>query len=184
MSNKKVFLKDISVVSFGNILSRVLSATISIILARLLGPTDFGKFSIIFAIMTTIGTGFSGIDITFVYNSLHPSNFKKFTYGNYIYSKLVISLIIIIPLILLAPIISKYAFHGISNFGIIVALISSLSFVGYTTVYTYYQRKEIFIKYFNAFGIIYVKGFAFSIGFIIFFICYKRNSLNCGQNNK
>lgn len=167
MSNLKIFIKDFSTVSFGNILSRLFAAVISIVIARTFGPIYFGRFSILFSIMMIIVAGLSGIDFTYVHNSLNPHIKSKVGFSNYLYFKLFVSLILTVVGFLFASYISQNIFKQEVTFsGITITLFSAFFFITYTTVYTYYQASENFVKY----SIIQVLYYFFVLlGTILFF---------------
>ncbi len=144
MSRKFATLKSFSVISFGNITSRIISAFISILLARQLGPSVFGNYSILFAVMTTIGLGFSGLDITYVHSAI---KFKNIKFSNYFSTKILLFLIIVIPITLFSKLIINNYFRNISLIGFFIALIASFFFASYTTIYAYFQRHELYRKY-------------------------------------
>ena len=148
MSNLKIFVKDFSTVSLGNVLSRLFSAVISIVVARTLGPVYFGKFSVLFSIMMVIASGLSGIDFTYIHATLNPHIKIKVEFSDYLYFKMFVSLILIIVGFIFTPYINENIFkQGVTSLGIVITLFSAFCFILYTTVYTYYQVVQEFTKY-------------------------------------
>jgi len=148
MVKLKSFIKDFSIVAIGNTLSKLLAAVCVIIIARYLGPEDFGKFSILFSIMVIISSGLTGLDITYVYNKTGKSNKIKFSYHTYVSSKFLIAITIAIIGITSVQYLNKYIFHNeVSTVGLVITFFSALSFIAFTQTYTFYQAKEDFVKY-------------------------------------
>jgi len=142
------FLKDFSIVSFGNVFSRLLAALIAIVIARYLGPENFGRYSILFSVMLIIASSLTGIDSTYIHNQAKQFNGIRFSYYNYVSSKFLISVIIVIIGIASSQYLNKFVFHNeVTTLGLIISFLSALSFIAFTQTYTFYQAKQNFLRF-------------------------------------
>lgn len=87
--------KDFIKVGFASYASRAIGAIISILLARWLGPNDFGIFSIGFYVLTIFGLGFTGLDKFYVHSAVQSPEKKNEIFTTYCILKVIISLLII-----------------------------------------------------------------------------------------
>jgi len=148
MSKVRTFIKDFSIVSLGNILCRFFAALISIVIARYLGPENFGRYSILFTVMVIISSGLSGMDFTYIYKQAGQFKSDRFSYSDYIFTKSSTVFIIVIIGIFSSPYLNKYVFNGeIATPGLIISFLSALSFVAFTQTYTFYQAREKFSRF-------------------------------------
>jgi len=92
-------------VGFANYTSHFIGALISILLARWLGPTAFGIFSIGFYVLTIFGMGFSGFDQSYVYFAVRFPKKEQDIFMTFCTLKIGIafSIILLYSLLLLTP---------------------------------------------------------------------------------
>jgi O-antigen/teichoic acid export membrane protein len=148
MRKLRTFVKDFSIVSLGNVFSRLLAALIAIIIARYLGPENFGKYSILFSVMVIIASGLTGVDSTYIHNKTNQFEKNKFSYSDYVTSKFLISAIIVIIGISSSQYLNKFVFDNeVTTLGLMISFLSALSFIAFTQTYTFYQAKQNFLKF-------------------------------------
>lgn len=94
MKLPKIF-DEFAKVSFANYTARAIGAIISILLARWLGPKDFGIFSIGFYVLTIFGLAFTGLDKFYVHSAVQSPEKKDEIFTTYCTLKVVLSLLII-----------------------------------------------------------------------------------------
>ncbi len=88
---KSKFVKDLGIVFSENVITKCLNFVIIIILTRLLGPTDYGKYSFIFVAMTIISAILDfGMENTAVRFYNKEKNAKNSIFGLYFLSKIII----------------------------------------------------------------------------------------------
>lgn len=148
MRKLQTFIKDFSIVSFGNVFTRFLAALIAIFIARYLGPENFGRYSILFSVMVIIASGLTGVDLTYIHNQASQYNRIIFSYSDYVFSKFSIAFIIATIGVFSSPYLNKYVFNGeVTTPGLIISFLSALSFIAFTQIYTFYQAKQDFLRF-------------------------------------
>ncbi len=134
-------------VLFGNGVARGISFLTTLIIARSLGPEEFGKFSIFFVIATTTYLIPQAFDITFVryaknYNVVEK---KKEFLKTTIFLKSVYSILLIIFSQPLAEFLSTYCFHKPeAKYILILAFITGVFLSFLITFASVFQEKEKF----------------------------------------
>lgn len=143
MKLPKIF-DEFAKVSFASYTFRAIGAFIAIILARWLGPVNFGVYSIGFYILTIFGTGFTGIDQSYVYFATKNPQKEYAVLSNYAIIKIVSSLffISIITLIVILPI--SFNFSGASGSIILWGLIGGFGIQMLTILLSQYQARKNF----------------------------------------
>ena len=96
MSVLKIF-KDFTKVGFTNYISQIIAALISIVLARWLGPVDFGIFSMAFYVLTIFGLSFTGFDQSYIRFAVQFPEKEQETFSTYSILKIAIALIQAVP---------------------------------------------------------------------------------------
>lgn len=192
------FFRDFIKVAFSNYFAQGISAVISIILARFLGPAGFGAFSLGFYALTIFGTSLQGFDQVYVYSFIQSKEKKEKIRSTYIVSKLFIYLFVISVFIL---IFLYYLFfkQDIGQFKfVVIGIIFSLGFHIFQTFIFIYQSENrfnmlsftrifyyILLLLFTILGIIFrVKSFYFYIfiylisGIILLFLKENQRKLS------
>lgn len=147
----KIF-KDFTKVGFSNYISQIIAALISFILARWLGPSDFGIFSIGFYILTIFGLGFTGFDQSYVSFTVQSSKNEEKIFSTYATLKIALAFLVIILFaifcLLPLPCISSSIGKSVILYGLIGGLginilIISLSFFQAREQFNSYSRVRL-----------------------------------------
>lgn len=98
--SKSRFAKDLSIVFSENIITKALNFAIILILTRLLGPSDYGKYSFIFVTYATISAlGDFGMENTAVRFAAKEKKLTNNIFGLYFWAKSVILTSVVLTLI-------------------------------------------------------------------------------------
>lgn len=131
-------------VAFSNYFAQGISALISIILARFLGPAGFGAFSLGFYALTIFGTSLQGFDQVYVYSFIQSKEKKEQIRATYIVSKLFIYFFVISVFVL----IFSYYLLSKQNSGefkfVVTGIIFSFGFHIFQTFIFIYQSENKF----------------------------------------
>jgi len=142
----KVF-KDFTKVAFTNYLSQIIAAFISIILARWLGPTDFGVFSIGFYILIIFGLGFTGFDQSYIRFAVRFSEKEQEIFSTYSILKICFPLFVIILFALFCFVPLPSGWFSFSRILILYGLIGGLGMNLFTISLSLFQAREEFNSY-------------------------------------
>ncbi|MFA5339247.1 MAG: oligosaccharide flippase family protein [Candidatus Omnitrophota bacterium] len=146
----KKTIKDYITVLFGTGFSRGVSFLNSIIVARILGPADFGKFSIFFTVMVLTWLFPQAFDATFIRNAaIAESDDEKREYFKMaVIMKIIYSVIAIVISYPLSILLAKYCFQkpGI-EWVITLAVISGVFQSFLMTIASIYQEREHFTMF-------------------------------------
>ncbi|MEO0293133.1 MAG: oligosaccharide flippase family protein [candidate division WOR-3 bacterium] len=142
----KIF-KDFTKVSLSNYISRAIAALISIILARWLGPIDFGVFSIGFYILTIFGLGFTGFDQSYVYFTVRFPKEEQEIFSTYVTLKVILAIFFIFIFILFCFLPISWNFEHIGEELILYGLIGGLGMNILNIGLSFFQAKEEFNNY-------------------------------------
>jgi len=146
MKSAKNF-SDSMKVGFSNYTSYAIGALISIMLARWLGPRDFGIFSIGFFVLTIFGSGFTGLDQTYVHFAVRSSQKKEELFTTYCTVKIAISVFIILVYTLLVFLPGSLKFSVSRSTIILCGLIGGLGIQLLMIVLSFLQAKKDFYHY-------------------------------------
>jgi len=142
----KVF-KDFVKVGFSNYISQIIAALMSFILARWLGPVDFGVFSIGFYILTIFGLGFTGFDQSYVNFTVRFSEKEEEIFSTYAALKIILVFLFIVLFAMFCLFPLPCVFSGIRRSMILYALIGGLGMNILMIGLSYFQAKEQFGNY-------------------------------------
>ncbi|MDD3436884.1 MAG: oligosaccharide flippase family protein [Candidatus Gastranaerophilales bacterium] len=97
-ASKSRFAKDLGIVFSENIITKCLNFTIILILTRVLGPSDYGKYSFIFVTMAFCSAFFDfGMENTAVRFSNKEKGIKNTVFGLYFFTKfLIVSVVVLV----------------------------------------------------------------------------------------
>jgi O-antigen/teichoic acid export membrane protein len=173
-------LKDYLIVLFGSGFSRGLAFFNSIIIARLLGPVDFGKFSIFFIISVLTWLFAQSFDSTYVrfagvINSSKAKNeFLKIS----IFLKLIYFLFVLIISFPLASFLAKYFFHKTEIKSLLIlAMISGVFQSFLMTIASIFQEKEKFTTFSILYSFYTVTIFVLLIVFYFSMVGFSLNGV-------
>jgi O-antigen/teichoic acid export membrane protein len=181
MSHIKKTFKDYITVLFGSGFARGVALLNSVIIARILGPEEFGKFSIFYVVMILTWIFPEAFDVTFVrYAKASNSKDEK---KDFLKSAVFLKILYAIGLLSLSyPIayaLANYCFHKpeISLF-LIMAFVCGIFLSFLKTIASIFQEKEKFIEFAGLhavytilifIGLMFLRtiGFAFSLKNVI-----------------
>ena len=146
---KKTF-KDYITVLFGTGFARGIAFLNSIIIARLLGPEEFGKFSIFYVVMILTWLFPGAFDTTFVrYAKTSNSKAEKKDFlKTAVFLKLVYSVLILCSSYPLAYFLANYCFHKPEIQSLLIASMICGVFLSFLkTVASTFQEKERFVEF-------------------------------------
>jgi len=146
MKSSKIF-SDSMRVGFANYASHAIGALISIILAKWLGPADFGIFSIGFFVLTIFGTGLNGLDQTYVHFAVRTSQKKQEFFATYCTAKITISVFIILGYAILIFLLGSLKFSTSRSTIILCGLIGGLGMQLLTIILSFFQAQKNFYHY-------------------------------------
>jgi len=166
---RKKILIDYFIVILGTGFGRVLSFVTSIILARKLGPENFGLFSLFFTIMFLVWQLPIALDVTYVRYVKAEKDLNKISA---LMNAFIIKFGIFILLSILTYPISYFLAHSVfhkpdSVFFIAIGIISGLLLSLFSTVASVYQAEEEFVK-FSLVSTVFYFAVIFAISTLIF----------------
>lgn len=152
MNTKKIYLANVSSQGLGRVFSIVVSIAVSILIARVLGPDIFGQYSYIlvfwglFAVVADFGT-----QAVFARDITQQEAFANTYLGNFLFLRVGLSLLVLIPAIIAAYCLRKDLFYYILTGCLFLPFLSSRFFEPLYQVYNHpwYSAYSSFIYGFS-----------------------------------
>jgi O-antigen/teichoic acid export membrane protein len=169
MSTKKTYLTNISAQGLGRVFTTVVSLTIYILIARLLGTEVFGQYSYILTFLSlfAVATDF-GTQSVFARDIAQVKDSAETYWGNFLMLRVGLSLLVVIPAVITAYYLRQDLF-----FYLLIGCLSLpfLSFRFFEPLYQVYNRP-----WFSAYSSL-IYGFLYLLFAILAFL-FSRNLLS------
>jgi O-antigen/teichoic acid export membrane protein len=144
---KKIF-GNFFKIGLSNYIARSISAIIAVLLARWLGPTDFGMFSLGFYSLTIFGMGFVGFDKTYVNFAIKKTAQERAIFYNYSTLKLIVSFSIVLLFLLIMVVFNLLNIFKNPNWYIIFfGLLSGIGMQIFQIILSHFQARKQFTSY-------------------------------------
>jgi O-antigen/teichoic acid export membrane protein len=154
MSTKKTYLANVSAQGLGRVFSTAVSITVYILIARILGPDIFGKYSyiLVFWGLFVVGADF-GTQVVFARDIAQIKESVNIYWGNFLFLRISLSLLMVIPAVTIAYYLRQDLFYYILTGCLFLPFLSSRFF---EPLYQVYHRPWYSTYSALIFGLLYL----------------------------